>query len=66
MRRLTHLWRLRTHDISPARAPCRCRLAGVGHPGPGFELERTEVIMAAKRPDFRAEWAVQGSNLRPW
>jgi hypothetical protein len=40
--------------------------AGVGYPGPGFKLERTEVIMAAKRPDFRAEWAVQGSNLRPW
>ena len=40
--------------------------AGVGHPGPGFKLERAEVIMAAERPDFRAEWAGQGSNLRPW
>jgi len=31
-----------------------------------LDADRREVIMAAKRPDFPAEWAVQGSNLRPW
>jgi hypothetical protein len=40
--------------------------AGVGRYGFGSRPDRVEVIMAAERPDFRAEWAVQGSNLRPW
>jgi len=31
-----------------------------------FENERPEVVMAAKRPDFRTEWAVLDSNQRPW
>ena len=52
--------------LSPGRRHADDGFAGVGYPGPGFKLERAEVIMAAKRPDFRAEWAVQGSNLRPW
>jgi hypothetical protein len=30
------------------------------------EPDRRKIIMAAKPPDFPAEWAVQGSNLRPW
>jgi hypothetical protein len=32
----------------------------------GSPPEPIEIIMAAKRPDFDRQWAVQGSNLRPW
>jgi hypothetical protein len=31
-----------------------------------IDTDRRKIIMAAKPPDFPAEWAVQGSNLRPW
>jgi hypothetical protein len=47
-------------------SPPRRGFARYGHHRPAAEDERREVIIGAKRPDFPAEWAVQGSNLRPW
>ncbi len=41
--------------------PVRVRLANVNR-----IAKPSKVVMAAKRPDFRREWAVKDSNLRPW
>ena len=39
--------------------------AGVGHYGLDREQKPSEVIMAAKRPDFRRLWAIVDSNHGP-
>src|SRR5204863_1294427 len=40
-------------------------MRGRGRQPPRKSENPSEIVMAAKRPDFRRQWAVPGSNQRP-